>query len=170
MRKLTLLSVLAVAFMGLTAQAQEQAEPIIKATKDSYGLAGCGLGSMIFGAQPGFVQVFAATTNATAANQTFGITTGTLNCNLAEAGLQAAVYIESNREVIVKDVARGSGETLVGLANLMNCSNQMEFNRAAQSNLEKIFMSSDNAYTNVQNLYEVIQTNPVLTSSCNIEG
>src|SRR6266571_3742686 len=41
-----------------------------------YGAAGCGLGSMVFGNQPGGVQVLAATTNATGI-QTFGITTGT---------------------------------------------------------------------------------------------
>ena len=46
----------------------------------SYGDAGCGFGSMIFGNQAGFMQVFAATTNGTSGSQTFGITTGTLNC------------------------------------------------------------------------------------------
>ncbi len=37
-----------------------------------YGEAGCGLGSLIFGTQPGPIQVLAATTNSTANNQAFG--------------------------------------------------------------------------------------------------
>ena len=44
-----------------------------------YKSAGCGLGSMII-KDDGFVQVFAATTNATSGSQTFGITSGTSNC------------------------------------------------------------------------------------------
>ncbi|RYZ63378.1 MAG: DUF3015 domain-containing protein, partial [Proteobacteria bacterium] len=42
-----------------------------------YGTAGCGLGNMILGKEN---QVFAATTNGTLGNQSFGITFGTLNC------------------------------------------------------------------------------------------
>ena len=50
------------------------------AMADGYGPAGCGLGSMIFEPDSGFTQVFAATTNGTSGNQTFGITSGTSNC------------------------------------------------------------------------------------------
>src|SRR5437868_47659 len=46
-----------------------------------YGMAGCGLGSLLFGpVNEPFAQVLAATTNATFATQTFGITSGTSNC------------------------------------------------------------------------------------------
>ncbi|MFN7453535.1 MAG: DUF3015 family protein, partial [Pseudobdellovibrionaceae bacterium] len=45
----------------------------------SYGDAGCGLGSVIFGNEKGFSQIFAATTNGTVGNQTFGISSGTSN-------------------------------------------------------------------------------------------
>src|SRR5947207_15915430 len=38
-----------------------------------YGPAGCGLGSLIFDADSGWTQIFAATTNGTSGNQTFGI-------------------------------------------------------------------------------------------------
>ena len=149
----------------------KRAKPIVNTNdKKTYGLAGCGLGSMLFGAQPGAVQIIASTTNGTAGNQTFGITLGTLNCDIAEAGMQAAVYIESNREVVAKEAARGHGETLVGLANILKCSDQAAFNGAAQSNFEKIFVESDNAYSNVKSLYEVISNNPTLKSSCNLEG
>ncbi len=40
---------------------------------------GCGLGSAIWAGQKGIApQILAATTNGTSANQTFGITSGTL--------------------------------------------------------------------------------------------
>src|SRR5205823_3826374 len=42
--------------------------------KSTYGLAGCGLGSMLFGDQKGMIQILAATTNGTFGSQTFGIT------------------------------------------------------------------------------------------------
>ena len=58
-----------------------------------YGDAGCGLGSIVFGSEQGGVQVLAATTNGTFYSQTFGITTGTSNCN--PAGL---VKLDKERE------------------------------------------------------------------------
>ncbi|MEN0057326.1 MAG: DUF3015 family protein, partial [Bdellovibrio sp.] len=45
----------------------------------TYGTAGCGLGSLVFGNEKGPVQIVAATLNGTGV-QTFGITTGTSNC------------------------------------------------------------------------------------------
>ena len=42
-----------------------------------YGIAGCGLGSVLFGTSGG---VFAYTTNSSSGNQVFGITSGTSNC------------------------------------------------------------------------------------------
>ena len=55
-----------------------------------YGPAGCGLGSMIFDPDSGFTQIFAATTNGTSGNQTFGISTGTSNWNAALTTVAAA--------------------------------------------------------------------------------
>ena len=48
----------------------EQTQEAIKGT-GTYGLAGCGLGSMAFGDSPGAVQIFAATTNGLFGTQTF---------------------------------------------------------------------------------------------------
>src|SRR6186713_935077 len=60
------------------------------AAADGYGPAGCGLGSMIFEPDSGFTQVFAATTNGTSGNQTFGITSGTSNCDPGAAKTASA--------------------------------------------------------------------------------
>ena len=47
--------------------------------------AGCGLGSIIFEGQSGVVMnVLAATFNGTSGNQTFGMTSGTSNCDASD--------------------------------------------------------------------------------------
>ena len=67
----------ALAFMSLavltTGDARAQA-PAGQGFEPTYGLAGCGLGSMLIGSKPGIVQIFASTTNGSFGTQTFGIT------------------------------------------------------------------------------------------------
>ena len=70
----------------------------------SYGLAGCGLGSLVFESQPGFVQVLAATTNGTSWNNTFGMTSGTSNCGPSIFAQGTRNFVDANREVLAKDV------------------------------------------------------------------
>src|SRR5690348_12703995 len=80
------------------------------------GPAGCGLGNAVFGDQN---QVLAATTNGTSLNQMFGITSGTSNCIDSSRSAQMESYINANRVELANDIARGQGETLAGLDNLM---------------------------------------------------
>ncbi|MCG8419588.1 MAG: DUF3015 domain-containing protein [Proteobacteria bacterium] len=109
----------------------------------AYGPAGCGLGAMLLGSNPGFVQVFAATTNGTFGNQTFGITSGTLGCaNTAGGAGSTAAFVETNREVLVKDISRGSGETIAALSTLAGCSDPTLVGRTLQSNFSTIFPSA----------------------------
>jgi hypothetical protein len=103
-----------------------------------YGSAGCGLGSVLFGNQPGFVQVVAATTNGIFGNQTFGITTGTLNCGSAATPAGAKVFIDANREAVAKDMARGSGETLATLTSLAGCRDAKRVGITLQKNFSAI--------------------------------
>ena len=103
-----------------------------------YGSAGCGLGSVLFGNQPGFIQVVAATTNGIFGNQTFGITTGTLNCGTAATAAGAKVFIDANREALAKDMARGSGETIATLASLTGCSDPKVVGSTLQKNFSAI--------------------------------
>jgi hypothetical protein len=105
-----------------------------------YGTAGCGLGSMVFGNQPGIVQIFAATTNSFFGTQTFGITTGTSNCQDSATG-RASVksFIETNKEALAKDISRGQGETLKNLATLAGCSDTGLASSTLQKNFNAIF-------------------------------
>lgn len=106
-----------------------------------YGDAGCGLGAVLFGNSPGLVQVFAATTNGTFANQTFGITSGTSGCGASNAGglSSAKSYVETNRQVFAKDVARGQGETIANLSQLAGCADPTAVAAVLQANFKTVF-------------------------------
>ena len=105
-----------------------------------YGTAGCGLGSVVLGDSKGFAQVLAATINGCFGSQTFGITSGTLNCGEAAASkLGAKNFIETNREALAKDIARGQGETVKNLAALSGCSNASAVGSTLQKNFTNIF-------------------------------
>lgn len=108
-----------------------------------YGQAGCGLGSMVMGANGN--QILAATTNGTSGNQTFGISTGTLNCQkdaIFKAENEVPAFIEVNKVALANDAARGQGETLAGLANLMKCD-ASSMGVAMKKNYKKIFVETN---------------------------
>ena len=138
-----------------------------------YGMAGCGLGSIVakeMSWENGSAQILAATTNGTAYSQTFGITTGTSNCGDAAApsvkenlkGKKKAeqkVYLYYNLAQIKADAARGEGNYIEGLAGLFGCQSQLtgsysDFARLNQKNHEKIFNSNDSdvVYSNLTNV------------------
>ena len=133
MRKVMMMMVAALVLAATQVRAADQR---------AYGAAGCGLGSLIFGNQKGAVQIFAATTNGTFGNQTFGITTGTLNCGDTIVGNSSAkVFIETNREALAKDISRGQGETVKNLATLAGCSDAGAVGATLQKNFSAIFPS-----------------------------
>jgi hypothetical protein len=107
----------------------------------SYGAAGCGLGSLVFGNQPGGVQILAATTNATFYSQTFGITTGTSNCGPGLVAQGTRNFVEANRETLAKDMSRGQGETIGALTVIAGCSDSQQVGAALQTNYSRIFTS-----------------------------
>ncbi len=85
-----------------------------------YGMAGCGLGSMILGDKPGKVQIVSALLNSWG-SQTSAITTGSSNCSEAAGAVADLRYIEENFTALQKEVAQGQGETLAGLLKLWSC-------------------------------------------------
>ena len=113
----------------------------------NYGSAGCGLGSVLFGDEPGLIQILAATTNVVSGNQTFGMTSGTLNCGKSGiAGINQ--FIANNRTSLENDIARGNGETLNSLSSMLGCKNSSKLGNELQSKYQTIFpsekVSSDN--------------------------
>ncbi len=128
---------------GVAAAAEKTTESAIRGTKGRYGDAGCGLGSMAFGDQPGAIQILAATTNGTFGNQTFGITTGTSNCGGLSGAQATKVFIEANREALAKDISRGSGETIGTLTWITGCNDSRSVGASLQKNFTAIFPSEN---------------------------
>jgi hypothetical protein len=106
-----------------------------------YGTAGCGLGSLIFQDQPGMVQVLAATTNGTFGTQTFGITSGTMNCGAGMTAHGTRNFVDANRDALAKDMSRGQGETIGALTVLAGCKDSRQVGAALQANFKAIVPS-----------------------------
>lgn len=110
---------------------------------------GCGLGTMVWDGQQGIApQVLAVTTNGTSGNQTFGITSGTLGCEqdgVVKSSEKLGMYTGSNMEALARDMSTGSGESLHGLADILEISaeHRNRFFAALQENYAFIFSSSD---------------------------
>lgn len=107
----------------------------------AYGMAGCGLGSMLMGKKGG--QLSAATTNGTLYNQLFGITFNTLNCDDSpsnEVAQRMDKFVAANQVAIASDAARGSGETLSHLSAMLGCDTQTDqVGTVMQRNFSQIF-------------------------------
>ena len=132
---------LAAALMAFPAHAVDQATKNAIKGKGTYGAAGCGLGSMAFGDQPGAVQILAATTNGFLGTQTFGITTGTSNCGPGAMAEGTRNLVETNRVALAKEVSRGSGETIGALAVINRCEDSAAVGAALQAQFKGIFAS-----------------------------
>lgn len=137
-----------------------------------YADAGCGLGSIVFGNQQGGVQVLAATTNGTFGTQTFGITTGTSNCNpagLVKLEMEREEFAEKNYPTLVKEMAKGEGENLETLASLYGCSQEShaDFGSLVQENFSTIVTSdSTTSQEMLSSLNSEISGHTVLSKSC----
>ena len=143
MRKLLAVTAVLMATGAMAADSVKSTESALKG-KGAYGSAGCGLGSMVFGAQEGPVQILAATTNNIIIPQTFAITTGTSNCGKSVFAMNGTkVFIEANREALAKDAARGSGETLITLSFIAQCKDTKAVSATLQRNYTAIFPAAD---------------------------
>ena len=157
-----------------------------------YGTAGCGLGSIVYGAKPGMIQIIAATLNATGM-QTFGITSGTSNC--AEKGamgggedeeempkkhgkkkkkdtgsLQEQMdFIANNLNTLKRDAARGYGDSLAALASELGCEVKIypQFTQRLQSAHASIFVTDDAAKV-LAGIKAQVATQPSLNDACDV--
>jgi Protein of unknown function (DUF3015) len=118
------------------------------------GPAGCGLGNVVFGTD---TQIVASTTNGSSGSQTFGITSGTSNCVDSGKMAQLNNFVESNKVALAKEAARGEGETLVGLTQIVGC--RAEFGTKIKSHYQQIF-SSDDSKDISGKILQVAQNNP----------
>jgi hypothetical protein len=118
---------------------------------------GCGLGTILWGNKADnsvFSQSLQATTNGLFGNQTFGITSGTLGCdqpaNVA-ASERLMEFTVANMDNLARDIARGEGESLETLAELLAvpAQNRGEFYASLQGNFAAIFITGEESAANV---------------------
>lgn len=151
------------------------AAPTAKRTREfvrQYGLAGCGLGSVVMGKNGG--QISAGTTNATSFNQTFGISAGTLNCvdsPSAEVAGRIDHFILVNRSQIQGDIARGNGETIAALGSYMGCTDSSkQIGAQLKASYSDIFNSEAKANEITDSIITVILSSPELSQQCSNLG
>ncbi len=108
--------------------------------------AGCGLGQQIFAGQSGLgPHVLAATTNGISSNQLFGLSFDSLGCNgesMITASYQQNIYVAGNMDNIARDAARGDGDHLQALADLLSIDNgdKAAFFALAQAHYDELFV------------------------------
>lgn len=131
-----------------------------------YGSAGCGLGSLVFeGDQTWWKQVFAGFSNSWTIQGT-AIAFGTSNCD-SPAPLkvgQAEAFVEANKMALANDIARGNGETIVGLSKVYGCQNSTEFGQALKANYAAIFPTANAASNEITH-----SINTVASATCNTQ-
>ena len=108
---------------------------------------GCGLGSMLIDNQNTVTkQVLAASTNVIFGNQTFGITSGTMNCNkpiVLVRNEQVEKFVADNMDSLAAEIASGNGENLDTLSTLLNIKDKEVFSQKLKANFSKIYSNAD---------------------------
>ena len=123
---------------------------------------GCGIGSMIFKDQNGVIShASAATTNGTFGNQTFGVTSGTLECSKPASfasNEKLNTFVSDNMDNLAMDISKGGGEYLSTLAVLMDTpiEERAELYHVLQANFSSIYSSEAVTHVDVLNNIEKI--------------
>ena len=135
---------------------------VSQAYANHYGMAGCGVGSLVFKDQPGNAQIGAATLNNLVSPQTSAITSGTSGCYEDNGSHQAQVnYIQTNKVSLKADIARGNGETLDGLMTMLGCKEINAVKMDIKKNYKNIFESED-----TKDIFKAIKNNQSVQTSC----
>jgi hypothetical protein len=134
-----------------------------------YGMAGCGLGSVLL---PNGPQALTSVINGLFWNQVFVISSGTSNCQsdtLQQVGIDQEHFMKTNFRHIAREAAQGEGETLAGLAGTLGCPQQAEkdFAQFAQRNHQKIF-TRPGALSALQALKEELNADQTLAQACTL--
>ena len=126
-----------------------------------YGPAGCGIGTMIIGRDAtGITAGVAQYLNLVFYGPT-SVTLGILDCadgGVADANSDNLDYVVTNRNQLAEDSAKGAGDTVAALADLMSCD-EVSFVDALQADHEAVFNGTD------EEVFLRIQT--VAASTCN---
>jgi hypothetical protein len=131
--------------------------PAAFAAGEARNNVGCGLGTVLFGTSAdnsSLLQAFQATTNGTSGNQTFGVSSGTSECNQPKKFVRndrLNEFVHDNLDELAKNIASGGGESLTTLAELLEipAAEREHFGRNLQAHFGEIFPDSGVEYAHV---------------------
>ncbi len=130
-----------------------------------YGMAGCGVGSLILKDKPGKIQLFAATTNQYF-GQTSSITSGTSNCREIKDE-RAGVYMMINHDALMVEISKGQGETVANLARIYKCQDIQYFSQKMQKSFNVIYPDSSSSKKEVvDRIFHLIKSDEYLQKTC----
>ncbi len=132
-----------------------------------FGVAGCGLGSIVFKDEAGPIQIVAATLNGTGF-QTIGITVGTSNCE--QPGNQIVgqeAFMRANYASVMRDAAAGEGQYLSALGTMLGCEEAAlpRFSQVAQEGHGRIF-SEATPEASLKEIKSSVARDAVLAGQC----
>ncbi len=131
-----------------------------------FGMAGCGVGALVFGDQPGKVQIVAGVLNNLISPQTSAITSGTSNCYEDQGRASSSMYIETNKVALQEDIARGQGETLSGLLTMWQCEQPSQVGSALHKDYGQIFAAPASAQAIKDSMQNTIRNTKAVAASC----
>ncbi|MBS1963547.1 MAG: DUF3015 family protein [Bdellovibrionales bacterium] len=135
----------------------------------NYGMSGCGLGSIWI--DKNHMQIFSSTTNMMY-TQIFAVSSGTSNCVETPTTAKADrmdKYIVVNKLALADDIARGEGETIQGLAQIMNCQGAENLGSALQAKFATIFPSHEVTVNDItDHIITVVGQDSSLSAACGV--
>ncbi len=126
---------------------------------------GCGLGRVLIGEKEGLIwNLLGTCLNGTSGNQTFGMTSGTLECDTGGKIVmneKIDVFVADNMDNLAIDIAAGQGETLDALAEIAMISedNKAMFFSTLQNSFDTIYPGDDVSYNHVAGSISSIAVN-----------
>lgn len=138
-----------------------------------YGAAGCGWGGKVIGKNNDIMAQLGATIlNGVSSNKTFAQTSGTSGCGksgLVAAESEQSLFVASNYDNLVKQMAVGKGEDLNTLAGLLGCTGNKaeEFASFTQRNYSSIFANAQVTPSEMLvSLKHDLSSDPTLSTTC----
>jgi hypothetical protein len=136
-----------------------------------YGMAGCGLGSLVFKDDTMMAQVTAGTLNATGFQTSAISSTHSSNCQerAGEAALRVEqeVFVAANLRALEEDVSAGGGSYTEAFAPGLGCEGAQydAFIATSKANYQAIF-NSDDAQVVYAQYMQALRANPELNTRC----
>lgn len=118
---------------------------------------GCGLGKVMIGDKEGLgYNLLGTFLNSLSGNQTFGMSSGTLECGKTEKivmNQKLDIFIKDNMDNLAVDIASGGGESLNALVEIAGVDKTLRPSLSAelQGNFDAIYPDARVSHTHVSN-------------------